>query len=154
MKLAVKSEPNLAKVSQLLSQADLVPIGLENDQLHLFCELAEEEQLIGVIGVEVYGSACLLRSLAVREDRRNAGIARMLLKEALAFAQQSQCFDVYIITETIGDTMLRYGFTNITRKDVPQEILQSPFFNGICPCTSQVMYKNIKEGEGHVYRVR
>lgn len=147
MKLADKSETNLAIVSQLLSEADLVPVALKNEQLHLFCKFAEEEQIIGVVGVEVYGSACLLRSLAVREDKRNAGIARALLKEALVFAQQSGCFDVYLITETIGETMLRYGFTVINRKDVPQEILESPYFNGICPCSSQVMHKNIKESE-------
>lgn len=153
MRLKAKSEHDLTMVSQLLSQAKLVPIGLENDQLHLFCECTEDAQMIGVIGVELYGTACLLRSLAVREDKQHAGIARKLWKEAITFAFQSQCFDVYLITELLGDTMLRYGFTAITRQDVPKDMLQSPFFHGICSCSSQVMYKNIRENDFHVGRI-
>lgn len=146
MKLEDKRETKLAMVRQLLSHAGLAAIGLENDQLHLFCEFTEEGQMVGVVGVELYGKTVFLRSLAVREDKRNAGIARALWKEALLFAYQSRCVDVYLITEILGDTMLRYGFDHITRKDVPQEILQSPFFNGICSCSSQVMYRNIQDG--------
>lgn len=147
MELSTKTSEVLSRISDLLTGCDLVPEGLEKENLTLFYELDELEQVLGVIGVEAYGEVCLLRSLAVRHDKRNLGIARELIKNALNFAQLNNCCDVYLITETIGDTMLRYGFSNINRGDVPQDILKSPFFNGICPCSCQIMHKNVKERE-------
>lgn len=145
MKLSAKAPEILSQISELLTSSNLVPEGLKKENLTLFYKSDDLEKVVGVIGVEVYGDACLLRSLAVRDDQRNLGIARTLIQEAFEFACLEKCFDVYLITETIGAAMMRYGFNNISRDDVPPEILKSPFFNGICPCSCQIMHKNVKE---------
>lgn len=145
MNLLTKTPETLSQISELLISSNLVPEGLEKDNLYLFYESDEAKGVTGVIGVEAYGDSCLLRSLAVRGDKRNQGIARNLIREALDFARLDMKFNVYLITETISDTMIRYGFSNIAREDVPGDILKSPFFNGICPCSCQIMHKNIGE---------
>ena len=147
MKLSVKTYEVLSQISDLLVSSNLVPEGLEKENLTLFYKANEFEKVVGVIGVEVYGKFCLLRSLAVHKSKRNLGIARTLIHEALEFACAEKSFNVYLITETIGNTMMRYGFNNISRDDVPHEILKSPFFNGICPCYCQIMHKKIQESE-------
>lgn len=108
-----------------------------------FCHSDNAGKIVGIIGVEVYGASSLLRSLAVISNMRNKGIARSLLKEALAFAESIASYDVYLITETIGDTMERYGFCDVAREQVPDVILKSPYLNGILPCSSRIMYRNI-----------
>lgn len=143
MQVIEKSADILSQASALLISSKLVPEGLEKDQLTFFCQFDEKKNVIGLIGVELYGDCCLLRSLAVREDQRNQGIARSLIKEALKFAYDMKSFDVYLITETIGDTMERYGFIDVARESVPPDLLESPFFNGICPCSCRLMHKNI-----------
>lgn len=145
MNLLTKKPEMLSQINDLLISSNLVPEGLEKDNLYLFYESDESVSVVGVIGVETYGDSCLLRSLAVRGDKRNHGIARKLIREALNFARLGKKLNVYLITETIGDTMLRYGFSNIAREDVPEDILKSPFFNGICPCSCQIMHKNLGE---------
>lgn len=146
MKLDTKSPKDLATISELLIAANLVPVGLANENLHLFCARDAVGQIIGVVGVEVYSKGSLLRSLAVKDSMRNQGIARALLREAFQFAKSVQSYDLYLLTETIGDTMRRYGFKDIDRDQVPSDLLESPFFNGICPCSCQLMHKNIQEG--------
>ena len=145
MKLEQKTENALNEISDLLLASNLVPVQLESDNLHFFCHYDNKGKMVGVIGVEVYDTSCLLRSLAVISEMRNSGIARSLLKEALAFAKSIASYDIYLITETIGDTMERYGFCDIAREKVPDSILKSPYLNGICPCSSRIMYRNIDE---------
>jgi len=145
MKLGQLTEQNLAEIRTLLASAGLVPVGLDDEKLHLFCHFDDSGRIAGVIGIEVYPQGGLLRSLAVRSDMRNKGIARSLINEVLQFARSIQLYDLYLLTETIGETMYRYGFRDIVREQVPVEILGSPFFNGICPCSCRLMHKNIRE---------
>ena len=76
MKLDTKSPNDLATISELLIAANLVPVGLESENLHLFCARDTLGQIIGVVGVEVYSKGSLLRSLAVKESMRNQEIGR------------------------------------------------------------------------------
>lgn len=150
MKIKVKTPEIISQLSELLKSSELVPEGLEKNNLHLFYERDESGALIGVIGVEMYGDACLLRSLAVLENKRNQGIARSLIKEAFEFARSVKSYEVYLLTQTIGNTMYGYGFRNVHRDKVPNDLITSPFFNGICPCSCHVMHKNIMEGSNNV----
>jgi amino-acid N-acetyltransferase len=146
MKLGNKTEQVFVEISELLLSAGLVPVGLDSDNLHFFYQQNDCGEIIGVVGVEVYAPNSLLRSLAVREDMRNNGIARSLINEAIEFARSIKSYNLYLLTETIGKTMYRYGFRDIPREQVSDDLLASPFFNGICPCCSQLMHKNIQEG--------
>ena len=145
MKLDNRTDADLAEFSKLLVSAELVPVGLNNKNLQLFCHRDDSGHIVGVVGVGIYRNGGLLRSLAVREDMRHQGIARSLLQEAYEFAGRNNCHHLYLLTETIGETMKRYGFSDILRKHAPSELLASPFFNGICPCSSRLMHKNIQE---------
>lgn len=147
MKFETKPSEVLTQISDLLSQVDLVPVGLNASNLHLFCKMSESGTVEGVIGVETYGDSFLLRSLAVREGFRNQGIARSLLDEAFQFAKSNGYYHAYLLTETIGDVMHRQGFREVPRCHVPEEMQQSPFLKGICKCSTPLMYKNI--GEEH-----
>jgi len=144
MTVVLKTAENIFQIRELLKSAELVPEGLEKDNLTFFCAREDSGKIIGVVGVEIYGDACLLRSLAVEKSKRNQGIARSLIQQAFAFACSVKSYNAYLLTETIGDTMHRYGFKDLAREEAPKALLQSPFFNGMCPCSCQLMYKNIR----------
>ena len=148
MKVEIKTPEIIFQFSELLKSSELVPEGLEKDNLYLFCEREESGAIVGVVAVETYGNVCLLRSLAVQENKQNRGIARSLLKEAFEYARSVKSYEMYLLTETIVDMMYRYGFRNVHRDKVPNEFLESPFFNGLCSCSCQLMYKNINSMEG------
>lgn len=145
MRIENKSPEIVRQISELLIQAELIPVNLEANNVHLFCEMSESGTLEGVIGVETYGTSFLLRSLAVRAESRNQGIARSLLDEAFEFARNTGCFHAYLLTETIRDTMQRRGFREISRCQAPEAMHQSPFLQGVCKCSMPIMYKNIGE---------
>lgn len=145
MRLENKLPEVIKQISDLLTHAGLVPVNLEANNVHLFYRMSESGKMTGVIGVETYGDGFLLRSLAVRAESRNQGVARSLLEEAFDFARNNGCFHAYLLTETIGDTMQRRGFREVSRCQVPEAMHQSPFLQGICKCSMPLMYKNIGE---------
>lgn len=152
LKMEQKTEDILNEINDLLVASNLVPVQLESDKLYFFCHKDKAGKIIGVIGVELYGTSSLLRSLAVSFERRNEGIGHSLLKEALAFAKSIASYDVYLITETIADTMQDYGFCDVAREKMPAAMLKSPYLNGICPCSARIMYINIlKDKEEKLY---
>lgn len=65
---------------------------------------------MGVIGVEYYGTAVVLRPLAVKPEFRKAGIARQLIDHALKDLQGTGSTDAYLLTNTAEQYLTRFGF--------------------------------------------
>jgi len=118
-----------------LPVADL-PLTLEN-----FLIALQNEELIGVVGVEIYGDYGLLRSLSVRSDFRNMGVAANLLQRIDALSRLKKLKELYLLTETAPGYFDRKGYKKIARADVPTEIQQSSEFSHICPQSAIVMKK-------------
>jgi amino-acid N-acetyltransferase len=142
MRVYEKSPQIFNQISQLLTNAGLVPIGLEEEKLQLFCERDKNGELLGVIGLELYKSAGMLRSLAVRADVRKQGIAGRLVSEVFTYAKNTGVMKLYLMTMTIGEMLERsYGFSYIDRDQVPDDMAQSPLFKDVCHCSCAVMVK-------------
>jgi amino-acid N-acetyltransferase len=144
MRVCEKNSQILDQVSQLLKDAGLVPIGLEEEKLQLFCEQDKNDEVLGVVGLEIYGTAAILRSLAVQEDMRKQGIGRRLLSEVFVFEKNNEITELYLMTETIGKMLEQsYGFSYIGREKVPGDMAQSPLFKDVCHCSCAVMVKQL-----------
>lgn len=114
---------------------------LEGLQAHLSSTLVAERGggLIGSAALEMYGSDALLRSVAVSESLRGAGLGRRLTQAALDLARNSGIKNVYLLTETARDFFPRFGFRTITREDVPALVKTSVEFQSVCPASATVM---------------
>lgn len=133
-------------VRDLLIQCGLNPINIEADHVIWFCEMNAANELIGVIGLELYETSALLRSLAIRETNRGQGIGHLLIDEAINFANQNNVMDLFLLTETIEEMMRQqYGFRLVPKDLVPVDMIESPFFHGICPSTCQIMFKSLNK---------
>jgi amino-acid N-acetyltransferase len=96
-------------------------------------------RLVGCAAVEVYGSAALLRSVAVAADRRGTGLGRELTGAALELARERGVKDVYLLTTTADGFFPRFGFAVIPRDEIDPALRRSEELRGACPSSAVAM---------------
>ena len=97
----------------------------------------------GVVGLEIYGKAALLRSLAVRADRRGQGIGSRLVECAESYARERGVTSLYLLTMTAEAFFRHRGYSPLARDKAPEAIRATTEFAGICPASSSFMVKRL-----------
>jgi amino-acid N-acetyltransferase len=115
-----------------------LPATLEN-----FLIAKQNDEVIGVAGLEIYGDYGLLRSLAVSPAFRGQGVAGTLLRQIETLANSKGLKAICLLTETVPGYFDRKGYSRISRSDVPAEVQRSSEFSHVCPQSAIVMMKNI-----------
>lgn len=128
-------------------RALLVDLGLPASDLGAasqhFIVAREGGSLVGCVGLEIHGSAALLRSLAVEPARQGAGVGRALYRRALAEARSRGVTALYLLTTTADRYFAREGFATIGREEVPAAVRASAEFGALCPASAACMWKPI-----------
>lgn len=101
---------------------------------------------MGVAGLELYGEAALLRSVAVSPARRGSGVGRALVERALAVLERAGARDVYLLTQSAGGYFPRFGFAPVDRARVPPAVRESLEFREACPESAVVMRRACAQG--------
>lgn len=138
-----QAQPYRAEVIELLA-AEKLPVEDLPETLDSFLVAIQDGIVIGVAGIEVYGTNGLLRSLAVKAAYRSSGIAGKLLNRIEAMSNLKQLSALYLLTETAPGYFEKKNFQKITREDVPAEVRQSSEFSHVCPVSAIVMKKTLK----------
>ena len=86
-------------VAALLSSQQPLVEEIDKALSHFFVA-KEEGTIMAVIGLKVYGSLGLLRSMATDPAHRNKGIASMLVIELINSAKQKVIKEVFLLAET------------------------------------------------------
>jgi amino-acid N-acetyltransferase len=123
-------------IAALLSQHGLPTEGAADHLAH-FIVAEEAGGIAGVAGLELYGDAALLRSVAVAEP--GAGLGSVLVRAAITQARASGVHDVILLTTTAARFFPRFGFERIGREAVPAALLASSEFRGACPASAETM---------------
>jgi amino-acid N-acetyltransferase len=105
--------------------------------------------IVGVIGLEAYGRAALVRSLAVEPAFRGRGIAGELNALIFGLAQRLGVDELYLLTLTASDYFAKLGFQRVNRDDVPESIQATNEFRLLCPQTAVCMMKRVSKRVGH-----
>jgi amino-acid N-acetyltransferase len=129
-------------VTALLSSQHLPAEDIDKTLSHFFVA-KEDGAIMAVIGLEVYGTAGLLRSMATYPAHRNKGIASMLVLELINYAKQKGIQEVFLLTETAETYFAKKGFIRIRRDEVPIAIKKSSEFSHLCPSSAILMKKEI-----------
>ena len=129
---------DLPAVLALLETSKLPTIGVK-DHLQNFLLEVENEILLGCAGLEIYGNAGLLRSVAVNLNKRSNGIGSRLVKTIIENAKTQQFSSISLFTETAQNYFPRFGFKQITRDSLPISLNASEELRGACPDTAVVM---------------
>ena len=132
-----------AAVRALLAAADLPVADLTAARLDDLWACGAGEDLAGVIGLEVYGTVALLRSLAVAPDWRGRSMGSALLARAERVARQRGVQALYRLTTTAADFFARHGYVRIPRDTAPPVLQRTAEFAALCPtravCLTQAL---------------
>jgi amino-acid N-acetyltransferase len=130
-----------AEVENLLTSCSLPATDLSEELFLNLFGLHDTGDLIGVVGVELYGSEALLRSLAVQESFRRKGLGRKLVAHAESWAFQQGVSRLYLLTTTAEQLFTQLGYEVIPRSMAPTAIKDTSQFSGLCPSSSTFMRK-------------
>jgi len=129
---------DLPEIVALLESSALPVAGVER---HVGTMLVARDggKIVGCAAVEVYGTAGLLRSVAVAPGQRGKGLGQRLTAAALDLARDRGVRNVYLLTTTAGDFFPRFGFTPIARAEMDPALESSEELRGACPASALAM---------------
>lgn len=131
------------EVESLLAAAALPTADLHaSDHLQIW-GIRSSKQLIGVVGLEVYGVFGLLRSLVVAASHRNDGHGQTLVSRAEAWAMLQGIEAIYLLTTSASPYFERLGYTAAPRSDAPPAIADCAQFTMLCPASAAFMCKQL-----------
>lgn len=138
------SSADIAAVLALLERSALPTDGVA-EHLGDFVVAERDGGIAGVAGLERYGDAALLRSVAVAESARGTGLGALLTARALESAAAAGARSVYLLTTTAESYFPRHGFRPADRESVPAAVRESVEFTTACPSSAAVMVLNLEE---------
>lgn len=120
-------------LEQLVAAVRLPLAGLRDQFPQAFILAREGATLVGAAGLEGYGTAGLLRSVAVLPIHQARNIGTALVENRLRHAAELRLSEVFLLTMTAAPYFARFGFKLVERREAPPAMLQSPEFTDACP---------------------
>jgi amino-acid N-acetyltransferase len=132
------TEADNADILRLLSDSGLPTSDLATSGpgIVVACEGSE---VVGVGGLEVSGPVGLVRSLAVRTDRRGRGVGTSILQQLEARAREKALAELVLLTETAAPFFARHGFGRIERQSAPAAARASEQFRSLRCASAECM---------------
>lgn len=129
---------DLGAVLALLRSAGLPIEGVREHFQHFFVAQSDG-QIIGCVGLELYGRVSLLRSLAVALTHHRQGLGSRLTEHIITEAASLGAREIVLLTTTAETFFRHFGFERIAREEAPREVYQSIEFQSACPATAICM---------------
>jgi amino-acid N-acetyltransferase len=139
----ISQQPSRAAAVAILERANLPVADITDLHLERFFYVGAANAPTGIVGIEVYGTVALLRSLVVSEDARSAGLGTALIAHAEDHASSHGVHSLYLLTTTADAFFTRRGYTRIDRTLAPAAIRSTREFAGLCPASSAFMHKQL-----------
>lgn len=132
-----------SRIGALLQHNDLPTSDLEAGAEVLLFVAGSAQQPLGVVGLQVFGAAALLRSLAVADSERGKGLGSALVRHAEQQAAALGVSALYLLTTTADRFFAAHGYKVASRMEAPAAIAASSQFSGLCPSSSAFMVKEL-----------
>ena len=129
-------QPDPVAVRNLLTAAGLPTADLTAAPLADFWGCGDGADLIGVVGLEIYGTVALLRSLAVAPAWQGRGLGSALVAHAERAARQRGVQALYLLTTTAEAFFVRRGYVRLPREAAPTVLRQTTEFAALCPASA------------------
>lgn len=129
---------DLPAILALLTDAGLVTSGVA-EHLPGFLVAADGANVVGSAGLEVYGDAALLRSVAVAAPHRGQGLGRRLVDAALAAARRHGARVVALLTTSAAEYFRAWGFREVERGGLDPRLAASAEFGAECCASAMAM---------------
>ncbi len=140
MRLREAGPEELDRVEALLERYGFPTADLRDGPVTLHLAEADGE-VVGVGGLETYGEAALLRSVAVEAPGEGHGSA---ICDALeAQAKEQGVGTLYLLTETAAGFFAGRGYERIEREAAPAAIRDTAEFDALCGDGAVAMRKRL-----------
>lgn len=133
---------DLERVESLLAANDLPSEDVGSGPAVFFLAYADGE-FVGVGGLEVQGTAGLLRSVVVAEAARGEGLGAELCAALESHAREEGVEALYLLTTTAEGFFRRCGYGAIARDAAPSAIRRTVEFRELCPDSATCLYKEL-----------
>jgi amino-acid N-acetyltransferase len=141
--LTICARPPLCTVVALLQAQGLPVSDITDKHLHSFFYVGSGDSPNGLVGLELYGTDALLRSLVVGESARGKGLGSGLIDRAEQYAASKSARSIYLLTTAAEPFFKRLGYVRIDRSQAPRSIRRTSEFAGLCPTSSALMMKSL-----------
>ncbi len=145
MKLVSARSEDESEIKRLLSESALNIEDIDSSHLENFIVAREDEEIIGVVGVELMGEFGLIRSLAVRDAHRGKGYARELLRGVENHALARGVRQLFLLTTTAAGFLEHNQYERTERNTAPEAVQQTSEFARLCPDTAICMTRKLIE---------
>jgi amino-acid N-acetyltransferase len=99
------------------------------------------EALVAVAAIEPYGSAGLLRSVAVVPELRGTGVGAAMVGATEQLAAELGIAELYVLTDMAEAWFARRGYEVVARASVPDDVRTSVEFTTACSDSAVAMRK-------------
>ncbi len=130
-------------VRALLLAADLPVDDLGPGRLGGFLIAEDDEAMLGLIGLDIFGAAGLLRSLVVAKGARGSGLGGKLVGAIEAAAAAAGIGELWLLTIDAERFFQRHEFEIVDRTIAPDDIRQTDEFSKLCPDNALLMRKTL-----------
>ena len=141
--LPVEPIAQIAEVKQLLLACELPVSDIQPSASLLFFGCRSSSELVGAVGLELFGAVALLRSLAVAPPHRKYSLGKSLVAFAEAHAAALDVQSLFLLTTTAKAFFSKLGYAPASREDAPLPIKATAQFSGLCPASSSFMSKRL-----------
>jgi len=132
---------DLEAVCALLEAAGLPTGDVGPELLDGFLIADFEGRPVGLVGLEIFGTTGLLRSLVVDPESRSGGLGSKLVGALEAAAEAAGIRELWLLTIDAERFFERHGYRIVDRAQVPEPIRGTREFGELCPGTAFVMRK-------------
>jgi amino-acid N-acetyltransferase len=141
--LMIRGRPPRSTAVALLQAQGLPVSDITDEHLDHFFFIGSDGSPTGLVGVEIYGTDALLRSLVIAENARTLGIGSALVQCAEDYATSRHVGALYLLTTTAESFFERRGYRRLDRAQAPRSIQSTPEFESLCPASSAFMIKRL-----------
>ena len=131
-------------VRQLLSESGLPTEDLGPQKLDGFLVAEDDGVLAGLIGLEIFDTTGLLRSLVVAKAARKGGLGGKLVGALESAAQTAGITELWLLTIDAEKFFERQGFTIVARDTAPASVRATEEFSDLCPDSAYLMMKTLE----------
>ena len=139
----IRGRPPRSTAVALLEAQGLPVSDITGEHLQHFFFVGSDGSPTGLVGLELYGTDALLRSLVVAVNARGKGLGSKLIDHAEQYAASKGVRSIYLLTTTAEALFKRLGYERIERSNAPPSIERTREFAGLCPASSAFMSKQL-----------
>lgn len=139
---SVELEParadSVPEIEALLTANDLPAADVAANP-ECFYLAVDDGDVVGCGGLEVHGSAGLLRSMVVRQSVRGEGYGGAIASELAREARDAGLDELYLLTTTAAGFFAHRGYERVDRERAPDAIRATTQFTELCPASATCM---------------